>query len=131
MITSRPASVRAYRESEILTASKERLLVLTFDALVAALTRAKVGAGMENREVCLDGIDRARGFLTELLVTLDYEAGGDIAKRLSAIYVFVLSDLDRLSLRPDARQLERHAHMMTELRDAFAQAAATCVAGAA
>ncbi len=131
MMTPRPASARAYRESDVLSASRERLLVITFDALVAALTRAKVGAGMQNREVCLDGIDRARALLTELLVTLDYESGGDIAKRLSAVYVFVLGDLDRLALRPDARQLERHATMMTELREAFAHAAASVVAGAA
>lgn len=131
MFTSHPASVRAYRESEVLTASKERLLVLTFDALVAALMRAKVGAGMENREICHDGLDRARGLLTELLVTIDYEAGGDLAKRLSAVYVFVLGDLDQLALHPDARRLERHALMMTELRDAFAEAAVAQVAGAA
>ncbi len=131
MMTPRPASVRAYRESEVLSASRERLLVITFDALIAALTRAKVGAGMQDRAVCLDGIDRARGLLTELLVTLDHEAGGEIAKRLSAIYVFVLGDLDELALRPNARQLERHAAMMVELRDAFAQAAARTVAGAA
>lgn len=131
MTIPRQNTIRAYRESEVLTASRERLLVITFDALVAAITRAKVGASMQNREVCINGIDRARAILTELLVTLDYEAGGDIAKRLASVYVFVLGDLDRVALRPDARQLERHVTMMTELRDAFAQAAQVPAVGAA
>jgi flagellar protein FliS len=131
MSTPRPHSIRAYRESEVLTASRERLLIIAFDALVAALARAKVGASLKNREVCINGIDRARSILSELLVTLDYESGGDLARRLSAVYVFVLGDLDRLALRPEQRQLERHLAMMTELRDAFAQAADAPTAGAA
>lgn len=131
MSTQRSANIRAYRESEVLSASRERLLIIAFDALVAALTRAKVGASLHNREVCIDGIDRSRGILTELLVTLDVEAGGDLARRLSAVYVFVLGDLDRLALRPEQRQLERHVAMMTELRDAFAKAANVPTAGAA
>ncbi len=131
MTYPRQNTIRAYRESEVLTASRERLLVITFDALVAALTRAKLGASMSNREVVHSGIDRARAILTELLITLDYEAGGELAKRLSSVYVFVLGDLDRLALRPEQRQLERHVAMMTELRDAFAQAAAVPSAGAA
>lgn len=131
MTYPRQNTIRAYRESEVLSASRERLLVITFDALVAALTRAKLGASMHNREVCISGIDRARAILTELLVTLDYEAGGELAKRLSSVYVFVLGDLDRLALRPEQRQLERHVSMMTELRDAFAQVAEVPTAGAA
>jgi flagellar protein FliS len=131
MTTPRTSTIRAYRESEVLTASRERLLIITFDALVAALTRAKVGASMQNRDVCINGIDRARSILTELLVTLDYEQGGDLAKRLSGVYVFVLGDLDRLALRPEERQLQRHVNMMTELRNAFAQAAQLPMSGAA
>jgi len=123
MSTQRSTTIRAYRESEVLTASRERLLVITFDALVASLTRAKLGATMQNREVTINGIDRARALLAELLVTLDHDAGGDLSRRLASVYVFILGELDRLALKPEAGALARHVHLVTELRDAFAQSA--------
>jgi flagellar protein FliS len=131
MSTMRSTTIRAYRESEILTASRERLLVITFDALVASLTRAKLGATMQSHDVTINGIDRARALLGELIATLDHEAGGELSGKLASIYVFLLGELDRMALRPDAKTLERHLHMVTELRDAFAQVALVPKAGVA
>lgn len=119
----RNAQVQSYRESEVLTAPPGRLLVITFDALLAALARARVGITMANPELTVAGFDKARDLLAELLVTLDRDRGGDLAQRLAAIYVFLLGEIDTLALRPDAARLERHVTMMRELREAFAQAA--------
>jgi flagellar protein FliS len=119
----RSTSVQSYRESEILTAPPGRLLVITFDALIAAMTRARVGITMQDATVSAAGFDRARGLLGELLVTLDRKAGGDLAERLAAIYVFMLQELDALALRANATRLERHIGMVRDLRDAFAQIA--------
>jgi len=121
----RPISGNAYRESDILSASPSRLVVITFDGLLAAMTRARVGIALSNFEVTLAGISKSREFLSELLVSLNHEQGGEIARHLSALYVFVLGELHEISRSPDVRRLERNIKLVRELRDAFAQVASS------
>lgn len=121
---SRP-SVQSYREAEILTASPGRLLLITFDALLAAMTRARVGITMGDDSVASNGLDRARNCLGELLATLDKDKGGAIAEQLASIYVFMMVDLGSVALRRDVARLERHIAMVRELRETFAQIADT------
>ncbi|MBI3568300.1 MAG: flagellar export chaperone FliS [Gemmatimonadetes bacterium] len=115
----------AYRETEILSATPGRLVVLTFDGLLAALARARVGITMGNDDVRIAGFDKARLMLGELLAALDVERGGDIARQLSGLYVFLLSELVTLGVRPDVATLDRITGIVRELRDAFHQIADT------
>jgi flagellar protein FliS len=118
------ASAKAYRETDVLSAPPGKLVVITFDGLLAAMTRARVGIAMSNHEVTLPAIDKARALLCELLVSLDRERGGEIAARLFAVYVFLLTELLELSVKPDQGRLERNIALVGELRDAFNQIAA-------
>jgi flagellar protein FliS len=115
----------AYRETEILSATPGRLVVLTFDGLLAALARARVGIAVQNHDVRIAGFDRARLMLGELLAALDYSRGGDIAKQLSGLYVFLLGELITLGVHPDVKKLDRIIGIVGELRDAFHQIADT------
>lgn len=118
-----PPTHAAYRDHEVLSASPGQLVVLTFDALLASLTRARVGCTMNSAEITLPAIDRARKLLGELLASLDRDRGGPLALRLASIYSFLLGELQGMGVRPDAERLARHVQMVSELRDAFATAA--------
>lgn len=113
----------AYREAEVLAASPGRLLVITFDALIVSLTRARVGMTMQNQDIVLASLDKSRGFLGELLAALDYKQGGDIAKQLGALYSFLLGELMGMGVNQNVKKLERITNIVRELRDAFAQIA--------
>ena len=110
----------AYRDHELLSSSPGQLVVITYDALLASLARARVGCAMNQSEVTLTAIDRARALLGELLGSLDRDRGGALAMRLAAIYSFVLGELQGMGAHPDVARLDRHVRMVTELRDAFA-----------
>jgi flagellar secretion chaperone FliS len=116
-------SAGRYRESEVLTASGPRLLIITFDFLLSQFARAKVGMEMKNREITITALDKARQAVGELAATLDLEHGGEMAHRLRSIYVFEFAELAALGLKPDVARLEKNAALMRELRDAFASAA--------
>lgn len=115
----RHSSAIAYREADILTATPTRLVVITFDGLLAAMSRAKVGIALSNIEVTVTSIGKAREFVAELLLALDHEKGGDVARRLGMLYTFVLGELQEIARRPDATRLERNIAIMRELREAF------------
>jgi flagellar secretion chaperone FliS len=68
-------------------------------------------------------LERARAALTELLVTLDRDKGGDLAGRLLALYTFMLGELAVLGVKPDAARLDAIIGIATELHAAFAQVA--------
>jgi flagellar protein FliS len=112
----------AYREREVLTASPARLVVLIYDHVLANLQRARVARDVKKVDISLEALGKAREGIAELLVTLDVEHGGAIARNLQSLYTFMLTELVD-GTRVDGRRLERIAGMVTDLRNAFASIA--------
>jgi flagellar protein FliS len=110
----------AYREREVLTASPAQLVVIVYDHLLVNLRRARMAHDARNNEVRVESIAKAREAISELLVTLDVERGGEMAQGLRSLYAFVLSELVDAGMRHDAARLDRITKMVSELRDAFA-----------
>lgn len=115
----------AYRESQVLTSSPGQLVVLTFDGLLTALARARVGITAKKVEVRCAGFEKSLAIVGELLGSLDRERGGNIAHELSALYVFLIGELSTLGVRPDLAKLDKVIAIVRELRDAFHTIAAT------
>jgi flagellar protein FliS len=122
-----PFSARAYREADILAATPSRLVVITYDGLLASLMRARSGIVGHSLDITLPSLDRARAFVGELLATLDHGRGGELAGHLSSIYVFVLAELQTMARTRDVKRLELLIELVRELRDAFATIAGSVV----
>jgi flagellar protein FliS len=114
-----------YRETEVLTATPGQLVVLLYDHLLVSLRRARAAMEAHDDEVRSENLEKSRDVLTELLVTLDGERGGEVAANLGALYSFLLGELVQVGVRSDVQRLDRVTHMIGELRDAFAQLAAS------
>lgn len=112
-----------YRESEVLSATPAQLVVIVYDHLLVNLRRARLLVAEKDVMARSDALERARASLSELLVTLDHDRGGDIAGRLSAIYTFMLGELSVLGVKPDVARLDGVIALATELHDAFSQVA--------
>jgi flagellar protein FliS len=120
-----------YRETEVLTATPGQLVVLLYDHLLLSLRKARVAMEARDSETQSECLEKGRNVLTELLVTLDRERGGEVAANLGALYSFLLGELVQVGIRPDLARLDRVAHMIGELRDAFAQVSSTAAVTAA
>jgi flagellar protein FliS len=120
-----------YRETEVLTATPGQLVVLLYDHLLVSLRRARVAMEAGEADVKSDNLEKGRNVLTELLVTLDREKGGEVAANLGALYSFLLGELVQVGVRSDVARLDRVTHMIGELRDAFAQVSTSSAALAA
>lgn len=117
------AQAANYRELEILSASPERLVVICFDHLVVQLERARIGAERDDLELSVAGVTKANAIVGELLATLDFEQGGEIATRLADLYQFLLVELLDQTKKRDPERLRRLVGIATALRDGFAGAA--------
>lgn len=120
-----------YREMEVLSASPGQLVVMLYDHLLVALRRTHIAMEAHTPELRSSHLDRARLVITELLATLDREAGGEVAENLNALYTFFFTEMVDLGLHPDVARLGRVTAMVADLRDAFAQAAGVGLQGVA
>lgn len=113
----------AYKEREVMTASPARLVVIVYDHVLANLQRARVARDAKRFDLQVEAIGRARDGIMELLVTLDVERGGQIAKDLQGLYGFLLQELvDGAKIEP--ARLQRITGMVSDLRESFAVVAA-------
>lgn len=115
------ATVQAYKESSVLTAPPEQLVLMLYDGALRFLARASIAMREEGPVAAAAPIKRTQAILEELVSTLDHDAGGEIADRLQGIYVFCLRLLPEAQLHADVERLDRVAAMLRELRDAWAE----------
>jgi flagellar protein FliS len=109
----------AYRDREIQTASPSRLVVLVFDCALSNLLRARRAVQAGKIEERVEAVGKAREAIMELLVTLNLEQGGVLARNLQSLYSFILAELVDVARRPDGARLESVIKMVGELRAAF------------
>ena len=114
-----PPAHNAYRESAVLTATPEQLVVMLYDGAHRFLRQSAIA--MRDGRVALAGekLRRAEAIIDELLATLDMSVG-EIAERLQSIYVFFKEHLTAARLEQDAGKVDDVARFMSELRASWA-----------
>ena len=117
----------SYRDMELRSASPERLVVFVFEQLVINLERARIAMERNDVELRVCALRRARGLVSELMATLDFERGGNIASQLADLYQYLMYELVDIGQRGDVRTLQKLIGVVTDLRDGFAVAATQVV----
>ena len=113
----------AYRESAVLTATPEQLVVMLYDGANRFLMQSAVAMREGRAGLAGEKLRRAEAIIDELLATLDMSVG-DIAQRLQALYVFFKDHLTAARLEQSADKVDEVAGLMRELRSAWAGEAA-------
>ena len=112
---------KTYQKTSVETVDIIKLVVMCYDATIQDLQEAKRLHGSRDMTLSYDKIRHAQDIITELLVGLDYEQGGEIARNLSRLYNFSLRQLIGINSREDTRAYDSVIHIMAELRDAYEQ----------
>jgi len=116
-----------YKETKIKTASQGQLILMLYDEAVRQLTMAIEMLELKNaNEKIHDKIEKinkaimkAEEIITELMVSLDFEQGGDIAKNLFALYSWFNKELLEASISQDVERIKTVKHMFLELYDSW------------
>ena len=112
----------AYRESAVLTATPEQLVVMLYDGANRFLTQSAIAMRDGRAGLAGEKLRRAEAIIDELLATLDTTVG-EIADRLQALYLFFKEHLMAARLKQDAGKVDEVAHFMRELRSSWATVA--------
>ena len=117
------AQSNAYRESSVMTASPEQLVVMLYDGAVRFLRQAEGAMDSAQWVQASERLQRAEAILDELLATLNMDAG-EVATRLQAIYAFCRRSLIEARLERSTVKVGHVIRLMADLREAWSQVAA-------
>lgn len=114
-------ALKSYQKTNIQTADTLKLVILCYEAVIKDLEIARDFHERRAIENSYAKIRHAQDIITELLLGLDYERGGEIAVNLSKIYNFMLRELMVINSSKDTAIYTHIIKMLTELKDAWEQ----------
>ncbi|MDC7227948.1 MAG: flagellar export chaperone FliS [Spirochaetales bacterium] len=115
--------LNAYRETNIKTASQGKLIIMLYEEAVRQMQIAATELGKEQTrlDTVNNAIIKAQDIITELMVSLDFDKGGEIAKNLYSLYVFFNQQLMQANVQKNAELIIPILDMVKDLKDAWAQ----------
>lgn len=111
-----------YKKTSIESASREKLLLLMYEGAIRFVKLA-INA-MEKNNIADKGtyIGKAYDVIMELNNTLDHEVGGELAKNLESLYIFMTDNLTKANINNDKKALEDVLNLLNTLYDGWKQA---------
>ena len=110
-----------YRDNQILTAPQNKLIVMLYDGAMKNIRLAKLSVEDEKISDVNSYLLKAQDIVMELMTTLDFELGGEVAKSLYKMYDYMYSRLITANINKDVDAMDEVNGLMKELRDAWAQ----------
>jgi flagellar protein FliS len=117
--------LRSYKETQIKTATPGKLILMMYDGAIKNLNQALQDMDDEHRryDSISNSLIRAQDIIAELMISLDFDRGGEIAKNLFGLYVFMNRRLLDGNIQKDKGPLEEVKTLLMELRGAWAEVA--------
>ena len=120
-------ALSAYKETRIRTASPGQLIIMLYDEAVKQLDKSlellnlnKSGKQDPSRiELIGKGIIKARDIITELMVSLNFDQGGEIAQNLFALYTWFNKELLEAHITMDIARITAVKNQVANLRSAW------------
>jgi len=114
--------LNAYRQTKVKTASQGRLIVMLYDEAVKQLDLAIEEIRKPDRKLDKfhNSIVKTQDIITELMASLDFDKGGDIAQNLYNLYMYFNQQLLQSNMNKTTESLEEIKNMMSDLRGAWA-----------
>lgn len=116
-----------YKETTIKTAGQGQLIVMLYDEAVKQLTKAIELLELNNTkkkdpgriEQINKSLMKTEEILTELMVSLDFEQGGEISKNLFSLYTWFNRELMEANINKDVKRMLVVKNMLCELRNTW------------
>lgn len=105
-----------YKNNTVNYASKEQLLLMLVDGAVKFSKKAELALKEKNSKDSHENLIKTQDILTELMVSLDVEAG-DWAKQLYKVYEFIKTKLIESNMKKDISILQEVMPLIEDVRD--------------
>jgi flagellar protein FliS len=117
--------IHSYRETQIKTATPGKLILMLYDGAIKYINLAS--ESLDKKYAAYDKVSsyiiRTQDIVTELMVSLDFEKGGEIARSLFSLYMYMNRKLLEANIKKDMKILGEVKKLLMELRSAWAEVA--------
>jgi flagellar secretion chaperone FliS len=108
--------LQAYKENQITTTDSGTVLLMLYQGAIDAVNRAGAHLAEGNMPEKGKFILRANDIINQFLVSLDHEAGGEVAQNLEALYHYMLEQMLVANVKNDPAPLQTVASLLSTLK---------------
>ena len=115
------SGVQTYRRTDINTMTKEKMIVLLYEKIIADLEEAGRAIAAGNRLNMTQRVNHSQRIVAELRNALDHKIGGDIAAQLDSIYDYMFHEHLELLVDQDPRHVRNCIDVLAPLLESWRQ----------
>ncbi|HPP86291.1 MAG TPA: flagellar export chaperone FliS [bacterium] len=108
-----------YKKSAIQTASQGKLILMMYEGAIRFINVAIENMPEKRYDIVNKNIIKAQDIITELMLALNMEQGGEIAKNLYSLYEYMNRRLVESNLKKDPNIASEVIKLLTELKSAW------------
>ena len=123
MATAKAKNLEAYKDTEILTANQGKLIVMLYEGAIRFLRIALENMTHRTYDVVNTNVIKAQEIITELMLSLNMDEGGEIAQNLLNLYAYMKKRLLEGNINKDPAVLEEIVGLLEQLKGAWEDAA--------
>jgi len=109
----------AYQNVQVTTTDRGRLLLMMYEGAIKFLKQAKTGLETNDIAKFCRFLSKGQAIIAELMNTLDFEKGGDIARDLDRLYDFMLFYLTEANLHRDPKRIQKVIGLIDTIYSAY------------
>ena len=109
----------AYQTVQVTTTDRGRLLLMMYEGAIKFLRQSKAGLDTNDISKFCRFLSKAQAIIAELMNTLDFEKGGQIARDLDRLYDFMLFYLTEANLYRDGKRIVKTIGLLDTIYSAY------------
>ena len=116
------AYLKLYQQTQVKTASPEKLLIMLYDGAIQFLNKAKIAIQCKDIQESHNNIIAAQKILAEFMNTLDMKKGGEVAQNLYNLYEYMHFRLVQANMKKDVVIIDEVLGFLKDLKTTWEEA---------
>jgi flagellar protein FliS len=113
---------KAYHNTAVQTASKEKILLMLYESCIRNLKKAQVAMEAKNYAEKGMALGKAQDIINELTNSLNHEVGGQIAEQLSGLYLHLFQETTKANIENDPKKIAHCVKILETLYSGWKEA---------
>ncbi len=122
----RRGALNSYKETKVTTATQSKLIIMLYDEVIKQID---IGIEALNnkkaKDISHNAFVKSQDCISELMVSLDFDKGGEIAQNLFSLYNYFNRELLEANTNSNTLKAKAVQDMMRELRQSWATISGT------
>ena len=110
-----------YKNVQYETASQEQLLLMMYESAIKFCRQACAGLEKNELDYANNKLQRVQAIIDELIISLDMERGGGLARNLYTLYEYIKYSLIKANLKKDPAIINEVLVILQDLNESWEQ----------